>query len=71
MFFELFIDLKENRANKDHHCADNEMGKNSKSTQDAAKMGAILEGDRKYLSWILAVILIFTLVIVLKSFAYF
>jgi hypothetical protein len=47
------------------------MGKNSKSTQDAVKTGAILEGVRKYLLWVPAVILMFALVMLLKSFSYF
>ena len=48
------------------------MGKNSKATQDAAKTAALMEGDRNYLLWVLAAILnIFALVMLLKSFSYF
>lgn len=48
------------------------MGKNSKATEDAAKTAAALEGDRSYSLWVLAAVLnIFALVMLLKSFSYF
>jgi hypothetical protein len=48
------------------------MAKNSKATEDAAKSAAVLEGDRNFPLWVLAAVLnIFALVMLLKSFSYF
>jgi len=48
------------------------MGENNKVTEDAAKTAALLEGDRNYSLWVLAAVLnIFALVMLLKSFSYF